>query len=196
MKKILLLIGMPGAGKSSIGKICEKNGYTHISTSKLITQAGYDIKSRNYSNAIVIELIKNAINAIKDKSTIILEGFPRNMNQLCLLEQEFEITKAIYLKITKSIAMHRITERAICSGCGEIYKYNSDKILENNQHCNKCGSLIQKREGDNKKIFTKRASYFAKNSYPIIQYFRNKQKLIVIDASQSIDEIFNIIKTL
>lgn len=36
MKKIILLIGMPGSGKGSIGKLCEERGYVHISSSKLL----------------------------------------------------------------------------------------------------------------------------------------------------------------
>ena len=194
MKKIILLIGMPGAGKSSIGRIFEINGYTHISSSKLLTQSGYDIHSRNFSDEAVIELIKKVINEVNDNSSIILEGFPRNMIQLKLLEQEFEITKAVYLKIPKSIAVQRVIERIICPSCGEIHTTN--KTPKNNEICNICGCLTIKREGDTKQIFKKRANYFAKNSYPIIRYFEINEKLIIVDATKTIDEIFTIIKSL
>ena len=50
LRKIILFIGAPGSGKGSRSEECKKAGYIHISSSKLIEDAGYDLSrggSRN-----------------------------------------------------------------------------------------------------------------------------------------------------
>lgn len=197
MKKIILLIGMPGSGKGSIGKLCEQNGYVHISSSNLLTQAGYDItNSSSITSETVIELIKNAISLTTDNKTIIIEGFPRSMEQLQKLEQEFDVYKAIYLKIHKNIALLRVLDRLVCTNCGEIYTSNEYKSPKNSEICDICGFSLERRGGDNKKIFNKRLGYFFKNTTPIIDYYYIQKKLVVVDATKSTEEIFKIIKSL
>lgn len=197
MKKIILLIGMPGSGKGTIGKICEEHGCVHISSSKLLKQSGYDLKqTRDIADKIVTELIKAVVNSVNDTSTIILEGFPRRISQLELLEKEFDITKAIYLKIPKSIAKKRVIERIVCNNCGEIYSSSLYKRPKINGVCDKCGSLLEKREEDTQKIFEKRAGHFAKNSYPIIRYYSTGKKLVTVDATKTVEEIATLIKSL
>jgi len=197
LKKIILLIGMPGSGKSTIGKICESYGYTYISSSILLTQAGFDSKySRNMLDEAVLELIKKDISKANDNSTIIIEGFSRSLAQLEMLEQEFHITKAIYLKIPKSVAKKRVLERIVCSKCGKISTINQHKQSENEEICDICGGILTKREGDNKKIFEIRVGYFAKNTYPVIKYLDMQNKLITVDATRPIDEIALNIKSL
>ena len=197
MQKIILLIGMPGAGKGSIGKECERYGYTHISSSSLLSQAGYNLKkSRNIPDDAVLSLIKDVITKQSDDSIIVLEGFPRSMSQLENLEKEFNIYKAIYLKLTPSVAFKRVTERLICPTCGEIYTINLYKSPKNIGVCDLCGSTLAKREGDNPKIFKKRVYCFTKNSYPIIRYYDLCKKLITVDATKATDEIVSLIKTL
>ena len=197
MLKIILFIGVPGSGKGTIGKLCEKYGYIHISSSKLLRDAGYDLKnSKDIPNEVTISLIKEIISNTNKNATIILEGFPRRFEQLELLEKEFEIQKAIYLKIPKSQALKRIQNRIECINCGEIYTTNLFKYPKSEDICDKCGCILKKRSGDNKEIFEMRYRFFVKYTYPVISYYGKQKKLITVDALQSSNEIISIINSL
>ena len=67
----------------------------------------------------MLRVQEKVISTGHDNSTIILEGVPRSMKQVQVLEREIEITKAIYLKIPKGIALQRVTERIVCPASGE-----------------------------------------------------------------------------
>lgn len=197
MVKIILLIGAPGSGKGSLGKIAEKHGHIHISSSRLLTQEGYDMKnSRNIPDEVVVKLIKKVISTGHDNPTIILDGFPRSMKQVQVLEREVEVTKAIYLKIPKGIALQRITERIVCPVCGEIYTTNVYKQPKCKGVCDICGCLLERRQGDNKKTFQKRLSYFVQNTYPIIKYYSTNRKLVTLDATKLNEDIITMIDSL
>lgn len=197
MAKIILFIGAPGSGKGSRGKICEKHGCIHISSSRLLSQSGYGMKhSRNILDKVVIQLIKEIISSVDENATIILDGFPRRMEQVEMLEREFDITKAIYFKIPKGIALQRIKNRIICPNCGEVYTINSYKKPKQEGVCDVCGGLLEKRDGDNEEIFQKRLSFFVKFTYPVIHYYSQKGNLITIDATHPNEEIITVIDSL
>ena len=108
MAKIILFIGAPGSGKGSRGKICESIGCIHLSSSQLLRDAGYDLeKSRKVPNEVIIELIKQKIEQAEQNQTIILDGFPRRMDQVEILEREIPVSKVVYLKIPKEEALKR-----------------------------------------------------------------------------------------
>ncbi len=197
MAKIILFIGAPGSGKGSRGKICEEHGCVHISSSRLLSQAGYDMKcSRNILDEVVIELIKKTISDADKNATIILDGFPRNMEQVEMLERESCVNKAIYFKIPKGIALQRIKDRIICPNCGEVYTTNLYKQPKQEGICDVCGSVLKKRDGDNTKVFRKRLSFFVKSTYPVITYYAQNGKLITLDATQPNEEIITLIDSL
>ena len=108
--------------------------------------------------------------------------------------KELVITKAIYLKISKTKAFKRIQNRIVCPNCGESYTLNLYKPPKKEGICDKCGSFLVKRPTDTKEIFKIRYDSFAKYTYPVINYFDNKKKLITVDAMSPNEEIIAIIK--
>lgn len=197
MAKIILLIGAPGSGKGTRGKICEENGCIHISSSRLLREAGYEQKNfKNIPHTVVIELLKKEIRKADNNSSIIIEGFPRNMEQVELLEREFEVSKVVYLKISRAIALERVINRIVCPNCEEIYTTNLYKRPRQEGVCDICGSELQKRDGDDKEIFKKRMTFFQKFTYQVIKYYAKKGKLITIDATHPNEEIITVIKSL
>ena len=197
MAKIILFIGAPGSGKGSRGKICEKHGCIHISSSRLLMQSGYDMKfSRNILDGVVIQLIKEKISSVDENATIILDGFPRSMEQVEMLEREIDITKAIYFKIPKGIALQRIKDRIVCPGCEEVYTTNSYKRPKQDGVCDVCGSELKKRDGDNKRVFERRLAFFVKCTYPVIRYYTSKGKLLTINATHPNEEIITLVNSL
>ena len=197
MAKIILFIGAPGSGKGSRGKICESIGCIHLSSSQLLRDAGYDLdKSRKIPNEVIIDLIKQKIEQAEQDQTIILDGFPRRMDQVEILEREIPVSKVVYLKIPKEEALKRVENRIVCSNCGETYTINHYKSPIKEGICDKCKGVLKKRLEDNDEIFSKRYRYFKKLTYPIVTYYAKKEKLVAINAMEPNEEIITLVDSL
>lgn len=197
MAKIILFIGAPGSGKGSRGKICESIGCIHVSSSQLLRNAGYDLdKSRKIPNEVIVELIKQKIEQAEQNQTIIIDGFPRRMDQVESLEREIPVFKAIYMKISKEEALKRVENRIVCSNCGETYTINHYKHPINEGICDKCGCSLKKRVEDNDELFSKRYRYFKKLTYPVVGYYAKKEKLVAINAMEPNEEIITLVNSL
>ena len=102
---ILILYGKPGAGKGTQAKLLENDyGFIHISTGDIIREViqnkeeGFDILNKYVSKGLLVpdevvaKLLINKLNTIKVEK-IILDGFPRNLNQYNILIELFKDKK-------------------------------------------------------------------------------------------------------
>lgn len=175
MRRVILFIGAPGSGKGSRCEECRKKGYIHISSSKLIEETGYDLSRGGIGipDKEVVELIMNKVKTLDKNSKIVLEGFPRRVEQADLLSKYLEIEQVILLKITKEVALGRIKNRLICPVCkipySETYKPPTTEGI-----CDECGRQLIRRTSDTEDVFFKRFRAFKRNAYQIIGYYRNK----------------------
>ena len=92
MKKNILFLGAPGAGKGTQAELISKKfSFLHLSTGELLRKE-IDMKSNLgkkvesiinkgelVSDNFVLEIVKK--NLSKDKKGYILDGFPRNLSQ-------------------------------------------------------------------------------------------------------------------
>ena len=95
--KCTILIAAPAAGKGTIAKyLQEKYNYNHLSTGNLLreeiknkTDLGLKVSSLVergllVSVDIILEIIENKLSNMN--SNLVLDGFPRNINQAKLLD--------------------------------------------------------------------------------------------------------------
>lgn len=191
MRKIILFIGAPGSGKGSRSEECKKAGYIHISSSKLIEEAGYDLSRGGavISDEEVIKLIMNKIRGLNKDSKIILEGFPRRRKQAELLNKYLKIEQVIYLKITKKVALERVKNRIICPVCKTPYSLSYKPPIKEGI-CDKCGENLVRRSSDTEEIFFKRFKAFKENAYQTMGYYHNEGICIkTINAEMDFDII-------
>lgn len=196
MKKVILFIGASGSGKGSRCEECKKHGYIHISSSELIEEAGYDISTggSGIPDKIVMKLLREKISKFGKNSKIILEGFARRVEQAKLLNDVCSIEQVIYLKITPEVALKRVTGRLICSNCKRIYTRSDYKPPKTKGICDECGNSLIQRKSDTEQVFLKRYASFERNTYPVIEYYKNKGVCVKeIDAEVDLD-ILGIIK--
>lgn len=184
--KNIIIFGPPGAGKGTqSSKIIEEFELNHISTGDLIrrnqeegTKIGKiaDKMKVNEGNLlpdnVVNEMIKQEIIDNGDITGYIFDGFPRSNGQAKMLDEFLHhrgvpINLVIYLDLDKHVACDRIVERGKTSG----------------------------RADDTKEAFPTRWAAYQSTTLPIIQYFEGRSKVTKIDADQSIDEVFEEIKT-
>lgn len=132
MKKLILIIGAPGSGKTTDAElIAEQNSDTikHYSTGDLLreevasgSERGKVINSFiSAGNIVPIEIaIETIISAIKNTSlnTIIIDGYPRSNEQMNALdeylqkEDNIELVSVIEVEVSEETARDRVLGRA------------------------------------------------------------------------------------
>ena len=199
----IIFIAPPAAGKGTQSHLLKEiYGYEHISTGDMLREAvasesalGLEVKNIMdkgdlVSDDLMINLIKDKLTNIKGKP-FILDGFPRTLNQAKVLDKIIDDNyEVIYLELSKEEAIKRIEGRLTCS-CGKSYNLN-DEALKPKQEgiCDNCGKKLVKRDDDNTLAFAVRYDNFLNNTKVLIDYYKNKNKLNVIDVNRDINAIF------
>lgn len=212
--KNIIFIAPPAAGKGTISsKVCAEYNIPHISTGDLLrdeiareTKLGMQIKSSMakgefVSDDIITKLLKKRLSSKDAKKGFILDGYPRNIKQAeiyndLLSELNYDMGVVIFLDIDKDVAMKRALSRVVCSKCGMSYNLINKELSPVKEGiCDACGSQLKTRSDDNEETFIKRFDTYMKETYPLIEYYKNKNNLIEINVTNmSIDQLFDEVK--
>ncbi|EMR14452.1 MAG: nucleoside monophosphate kinase [Sweet potato little leaf phytoplasma] len=209
----IILIGPPATGKGTQAIILSKYfNIPHISTGdifrknlQLNTDLGKSANSYIEKGFLVPDYITNAMikeNLLKDenKKGFILDGFPRNSLQAIFLnnflqQQNIILTKVIYFNSDIKILQKRILGRRICPKCREIYHLETKKPKKNGI-CDKDNAILIQRKDDNLVTFNERLAIYQKETYPLIEQYRQQNQLLEIridDDDMSINDVTKIL---
>ena len=214
--KNVIFIAPPAAGKGTIAKkLSEKYNMPHISTGDLLREAlddserGILIKETMNNGGIVsleivLELLKMRIQKDDCNNGYILDGFPRNITQAVeydkiLNELNRDLGCVIYFDVDYETLVKRIVGRVSCKTCGSIYnELIEGKMPKVKGICDTCGNVLIKREDDNETTFKSRYETYLKETYPLVDYYKNKNVLYTVDSTigeeNTFKEIENIIR--
>ncbi|MFA5692704.1 MAG: adenylate kinase [Acholeplasmataceae bacterium] len=206
MKRNMIFIGPPGAGKGSQAKeLAKLFNIPHISTGDMFrmhlkneTELGLMAKEYTDLGLLVPDSVTNKI--IKDrflkddiKKGFILDGYPRNLIQAehldnLLKELNLKLDIVININASDKEIIERITGRRICPVCGSIYhiKNNPPKVPG---ICDKDGAKLIQRKDDMKDTVIKRLTVYKQETEPLIEYYQNKNLLENIDGNGEISNI-------
>jgi len=85
--------------------------------------------------------------------------------------------------------MKRLTGRRTCSLTGKLLNiYFSPQ--EELDACTDAGGELMQREDDNEETISNRLEVYRAQTEPLVELYRGKNKLKVIDAAGSIDEVY------
>ena len=173
MKKHLLFLGAPGAGKGTQAELLSQSySYLHLSTGELLRKEiemnsilGRQVKDiinrgELVSDDLVLKIVKE--NLGNDNKGWILDGYPRNLSQANALNKVLgEINQPLevvfYLDIPEEVLIKRL--------------------------------LLRGRKDDNEKIIRTRVDIYKKTTEPLIQYFKDLSLLEYIDADRDLKTI-------
>ncbi len=201
----LILLGAPGSGKGTMaGKICNEYNFISISTGDIIREnvakhttlgqlfEGYISKGHLVPDELIIELVKDRLSKDDVKNGYILDGFPRTVAQAEALQNFAQIDKVILIDTDYEVIKERILSRLTCPSCKTVF--NTKTYFDNK--CDKCGAKLSKRSDDNEETVKERYSVYTNQTEPLVDFYRNKQKLAVVDGNKTIDEVFEEIKVI
>lgn len=208
--KNIIFIAPPAAGKGTISSmICSKYNIPHIGAGDLLrneiaasSKIGLQIKEgmkrgKFVSDELITKLLKKRLSNKDCKKGYVLDGYPRNIAQAeiydnLLKELSFDDSVVIFLDIDKETAINRIKSRMVCPKCGMSYNLSTPDLSPVREGlCDNCSSVLTIRTDDTEATYEERYNTYLKETYPLVEYYQNKNKLLKIDVrGKTPDEIF------
>ena len=172
MKKLFLVIGAPGSGKTTDADLISKNSpekIAHFSTGDLLraevasgSERGQVIDNCvSKGNLVPLEIVVSTIiNAIKnsDKDAVIIDGYPRSVDQMSALdallknEQGVKLVQVIEVEVSEKTAYERVVGRSRgADESAEVFKNRMKVFLEPLEEIRKfysVKSLLKKIDGE------------------------------------------------
>jgi len=179
--EVLIFLGPPGSGKGTQAEILtEKLNYLHISVGDLLrenisnnTELGKQATSYVNSGELVpdeliIELVNSSIQDLQNKNLqfkgVILDGFPRTINQAISLDNKIKdlgsiIKAVIYLDISDKKIISRLQNRG--------------------------------RNDDKPELIINRLNVYRKQTEPLLGFYSEKKLLETINGDQALEGVNN-----
>lgn len=205
----LVLFGAPGAGKGTQAKfIIDKYSIPQISTGDILraaianqTKLGLEAKSFMDAGKLVPDEVVNGLVAERlaqpdCEKGFIMDGFPRTVVQAKTLDEILaklgkKIEKVIALNVPDSDIIERITGRRTSKLTGKIYHIKFNPPVDEKEE-----DLVQ-RADDTEEVVVKRLETYHSQTAPVLDYYKEQNKVTEIDGTRSLDEItkdiFNIL---
>ena len=182
MKKLFLIIGAPGSGKTTDAELiaAKHENITHYSTGDMFraeilsgSKRGRIIDTYvSAGNIVPIDIaIETIIGAIKKAPTpiVVIDGYPRSIEQMVELdnylvgENEVELVNVIEIEVSQNTAFQRVLGRAV----------DSDIV----------------RADDNEEVFLNRMRVYLEPLKEIQDFYTQKNILKIISGEGTIEQI-------
>jgi adenylate kinase len=203
----IVLLGAPGSGKGTQAKkLMADRNIPQISTGDMLREAvaagtrfGQKAKSimdagNLVSDDIMLGIISERLAEPDAADGFILDGFPRTEKQAMDLEDLLDnlgtpLDVAVLMDVDFDILMKRLTGRRTCSLTGKLLNVHFSSQEELDECVNAGGELVQ-REDDNEETISNRLDVYRSQTEPLVDYYRERGKLNIVDADGTIDEVY------
>jgi adenylate kinase len=203
---ILVLLGPPGSGKGTQAKrLVTERKWPQLSTGDMLraaigagTQLGLEAKSYMdkgslVPDSVVIGLIQERSQAADCQGGFILDGFPRTIPQAealgeMLSAQNRSVDGAVLFKIPDQDLLRRLSGRRTCLKCGAMFHVETKRPKVDGV-CDVCQTTLTHRDDDQPAVIQKRLEVYHRQTEPLADFYRKKNKLKTIDATLSPDEV-------
>jgi adenylate kinase len=189
-KKLFLVIGAPGSGKTTDASLIatrHKEDIVHYSTGDMLrdeiasgSELGKMISSYIKKGELVpLEIIMDTvITAIKYAPTdvVVIDGFPRSVEQMKVFdallsrEEEIQLVSVIEVRVSEEVARERILGRAAEAAPGQL------------------------RSDDKEEVFTERMKIYTEPLAEIRRFYAERKLIKVIDGEKPLDIVVSMME--
>ncbi len=202
----IVLIGAPGSGKGTqAAKLAPIFSLRHISSGDLFRKAFDDktemgLKAQTYvdlgelvPDEMTVPMILHLLEEPQSAQGAVLDGFPRTLNQARALDEEMhnigrQITAAVYIEVSRETLLKRLSGRLFCHAAQHVYHANFNPPAEDGI-CNIDGSQLYRRSDDDGESARRRQVIFYRETFPLLDYYKQQNKLKQINGDRSIEEV-------
>ena len=205
---IIIMLGAPGTGKGTVaGILKDKLEIPQVSTGDIFrkhikegTELGklaesYISKGDLVPDEVTIDLVKNRLEEPDVQKGIILDGFPRTVNQAekldeILSEKGKKVDLVINLTTPEEEIIERIVNRRVCSNqeCKAVYNIVLNPPKKEGI-CDKCGHELVQRKDDNAQTVKSRLKTYFKQTSPLVDYYEKSGNLYSAIVSKKVNKL-------
>jgi adenylate kinase len=194
-----IIFGAPGAGKGTYStRLKAQLGVEVIAMGDIFraqvkenSELGKKVKSYVEKGAlvpdeIVVEVLKQHLDKVPKGKSVILDGFPRTLEQAKTLESIFKLDVILLLDVPDWIIIERLSSRRICKSCGAVYNIRFLKPKVEGV-CDKCGGQLYQRPDDNPEVIKNRLQIYQDQTSPLLVYYKEKKVPIITSKTTAVD---------
>jgi adenylate kinase len=206
MRRYIVLLGPPGAGKGTQAQVVSKKlGLPHISSGDIFREnlknqtelgklaKGYIDRGELVPDDVTIAMIRERLARSDCQSGALLDGFPRTPAQAkalsgMLAETGSKVNLVPYISVAEQVLIDRLTGRWTCRAQGHVFHTRFNPPAQEGV-CDFDGSELYQREDDQAETVTRRIRVYFEQTTPLIDYYRRHGVLAEIDGTQSIEQV-------
>jgi len=204
------LIGRSGCGKGTQAELLRKHfgNLFSVSTGNLLrdlsktdSSVGKEIKKILANGELIPDFMiiglwmRELCVNLKDDQGILFDGAFRRLIEAEQADQFLDFLGRkdaffpILIDISREEAFDRLTKRRICKDCGKLIPFVGEfKKLEK---CDNCGGELVGRQDDKTEAINNRLDFFDNEVKEVVDYYKNSNRLIVINGEQPIEKVFD-----
>ena len=211
MSARVIFLGPPGAGKGTqADRLATDWGVPHIATGDMLREAAQEgtrlgLEAKRYMDSgalvpdeVVIGLAEERLGEPDAARGWVLDGFPRTVPQAEALDSllrrtGIDLDRVIFFDVSRDELLRRLTGRRICRQCGTAFHLVFNPPA-NPDRCDRCGGELSQRADDAESAVAHRLEVYAKQTAPLLDYYRQRGILTTVPAEGKVDEVTSAIR--
>lgn len=191
-----VFFGLQGSGKGTQAKIiAQKHNLMHISTGDLLRSAtgslkqeidSYILKGNLVPDELIVRILKERIKNPDCQNGVILDGFPRTIEQAKSLEPVMKIDSAFNIEISDPEAIKRMKGRWNCQKCKTAWNYVTEPKPKVLGICDYDGEKLSQRADDiNDEAIATRLRTYHEEISPLLKFYNT----VKVNGEQPINKV-------